>query len=45
MRAISTYEEAQQLIERIPSMEEMDCSEKSINILQSKYKSFIKTNN
>ena len=43
MRAISTYEEAQQLIERIPYMEEMDCSEKSINILQSKYKSFIKT--
>jgi CarD family transcriptional regulator len=43
MRAISTYEEVQQLIERIPSMEEMDCNEKNINLLQSKYKRFIKT--
>ncbi|MDB8801070.1 CarD family transcriptional regulator [Romboutsia sp. 1001216sp1] len=42
MRAISTYEEVQQLIEGISSMEEMDCNEKNVNLLQSKYKCFIK---
>ena len=43
MRAISTCEEVQQLIKDIPSMEEMDCNDKNINLLQSKYKSFIGT--
>lgn len=43
MRSISTYEEVQQLIEGIPYMEEMDCNEKNANLLQSKYKRFIKT--
>ncbi|MDB8791858.1 hypothetical protein PN398_14125, partial [Romboutsia sp. 1001216sp1] len=36
------YEEVQQLIEGISSMEEMDCNEKNVNLLQSKYKCFIK---
>lgn len=42
-RYIITYEEVQQIIERIPSIKEIECSEKNGKLLENYYKQFLQT--
>ncbi|RDY27281.1 hypothetical protein CHL78_009850 [Romboutsia weinsteinii] len=43
MRGVITYEEAQQLIERIPFIKEVECSEKNGKLLENYYKKFLES--
>lgn len=43
MRPIISYEEAQNIIKRIPEMKEMECKEKNSRLLHAHYKDILQT--